>query len=125
MQEMGMFSRYFSRETPEKCRAFVVSTTAGKDTILDGIESNLAISTDIWFRPVGAYQQENVNGKVRDYRFPKVYGVVSESAHMSVMRIPRQTGHRFHRKLDTHSTANWTVGPAQTGHRFHSKLDSL
>jgi len=42
-----------------------------------------------------------------------------------LMRIPRQTGHRFHRKLDTHSTANWTVSPAQTGHRFHSKLDSL
>lgn len=44
---------------------------------------------------------------------------------ISMLRIPRQTGHRFHGKLDTHSTANWTVSPAQTGHRFHSKLDSL
>ena len=25
-----------------------------------------------------------VNGKVRDYRFPKVYGVVSDNAHMSL-----------------------------------------
>ena len=31
----------------------------------------------------------------------------------------------FRAKLDTHSTANWTSGPAQTGHRFRSKLDSL
>ncbi|WP_426108155.1 Arm DNA-binding domain-containing protein, partial [Massilia sp. TSP1-1-2] len=25
-----------------------------------------------------------INGKVRDYRFPKVYGVVSDNAHMSL-----------------------------------------
>jgi hypothetical protein len=40
------------------------------------------------------------------------------------LRIPRQSGHRFHGKLDTQSSANWTVIPAQTGHRFHGKLDT-
>jgi hypothetical protein len=30
----------------------------------------------------------------------------------------------FRAKLDTHSTANWTLGPAQTGHAFHAKLDT-
>ena len=30
----------------------------------------------------------------------------------------------FRAKLDTHSTANWTPGPAQTGHSFHGKLDT-
>ena len=30
----------------------------------------------------------------------------------------------FHGKLDTNSTANWTVIPRQTGHRFQGKLDS-
>lgn len=43
----------------------------------------------------------------------------------NTLRFPRQTGHPFHGKLDTHSTPNWTSGPAQTGHRFRSKLDSL
>jgi hypothetical protein len=32
------------------------------------------------------------------------------------MRIPDQTGHPFHVKPDTDSTANWTPIPAQTGH---------
>ena len=31
------------------------------------------------------------------------------------MRIPRQPDHRFHGKLDSHSTAKWTLIPAQTG----------
>ena len=31
------------------------------------------------------------------------------------MRIPVQTGHAFHDKLDSHSRANWTLGPRQTG----------
>jgi hypothetical protein len=31
------------------------------------------------------------------------------------MRIPDQTGHAFHGKLDSHSRANWTVIPVQTG----------
>jgi hypothetical protein len=30
----------------------------------------------------------------------------------------------FHTKLDTDSRRNWTVIPRQTGHRFQSKLDS-
>ncbi|WP_455289378.1 DUF1254 domain-containing protein [Cupriavidus necator] len=34
----------------------------------------------------------------------------------AVMRFPRQTGHPFHGKLDTDSTAIWTASPAQTGH---------
>lgn len=32
------------------------------------------------------------------------------------VRFPRQTGHPFHGKLDTDSTAIWTAIPAQTGH---------
>jgi hypothetical protein len=32
------------------------------------------------------------------------------------VRIPQETGHRFHVKVDTDSTANWTPVPAQTGH---------
>lgn len=32
------------------------------------------------------------------------------------LRFPRQTGHPFHGKLDTDSTAIWTAIPAQTGH---------
>ena len=31
------------------------------------------------------------------------------------VRIPHQTGHRFHGKVDRHSTAKWTLIPAQTG----------
>jgi hypothetical protein len=34
------------------------------------------------------------------------------------VRIPRQTGHRFHSKLDSDSTANWTPIPRQTGQSF-------
>jgi hypothetical protein len=41
-----------------------------------------------------------------------------------VVRIPRLSGHRFHGKLDTQSSANWTVIPGQTGHRFQGKLDT-
>ncbi|HYN78551.1 MAG TPA: hypothetical protein VES73_12255 [Lamprocystis sp. (in: g-proteobacteria)] len=40
------------------------------------------------------------------------------------LRIPRLSGHRFHGKLDTQSSANWTVIPGQTGHRFQGKLDT-
>ena len=32
------------------------------------------------------------------------------------LHIPDQTGHPFHVKLDTDSTANWIPVPAQTGH---------
>jgi hypothetical protein len=32
------------------------------------------------------------------------------------VRIPEETGHRFHVKVDTDSTANWTPIPGQTGH---------
>ena len=32
------------------------------------------------------------------------------------MRIPHQTGHGFHGKLDTHSMPNWTGIPRQPGH---------
>jgi len=31
------------------------------------------------------------------------------------VRIPVQTGHAFHGKLDSHSRANWTLIPRQTG----------
>jgi hypothetical protein len=31
------------------------------------------------------------------------------------LRIPVQTGHAFHGKLDSHSRANWTLIPRQTG----------
>jgi hypothetical protein len=31
---------------------------------------------------------------------------------------------RIPRKLDTHSSANWTPVPAQTGHLFQAKLDT-
>jgi len=34
----------------------------------------------------------------------------------ALVRIPDETGHRFHVKVDTDSTANWTPVPAQTGH---------
>src|SRR5471032_891658 len=37
-------------------------------------------------------------------------------AQIQEVRFPRQTGHPFHAKLDTDSTANWTLVPAQTGH---------
>ena len=43
----------------------------------------------------------------------------------SVLIVGRSGNCVFRAKLDTHSTANWTSGPAQTGHRFRSKLDSL
>jgi len=33
-----------------------------------------------------------------------------------LLRIPEQTGQPFHGKLDTDSTANWTLIPRQTGH---------
>ncbi len=32
------------------------------------------------------------------------------------LRIPRQVGHRFHGKLDSDSSANWTPVPGQVGH---------
>ena len=32
-----------------------------------------------------------------------------------ILRIPEQTGHAFHGKLDSHSRANWTLIPRQTG----------
>jgi hypothetical protein len=32
------------------------------------------------------------------------------------LRIPAQTGHEFHAKLDGDSTAKWTRIPGQTGH---------
>jgi hypothetical protein len=38
------------------------------------------------------------------------------AAGLAGVRIPRQTGHPFHAKLDTDSAANWTPIPAQTGH---------
>jgi len=31
------------------------------------------------------------------------------------LRIPVQTGHAFHGKLDSHSSRNWTLIPRQTG----------
>lgn len=31
------------------------------------------------------------------------------------MRIPDQAGHAFHGKLDSHSSANWTLIPRQVG----------
>ena len=31
------------------------------------------------------------------------------------LRIPVQTGHTFHGKLDSHSRANWTLIPRQIG----------
>jgi hypothetical protein len=34
------------------------------------------------------------------------------------LRIPVQTGHRFHPKLDSDSGANWTLIPAETGQSF-------
>ena len=40
------------------------------------------------------------------------------------LRIPREAGHRFHGKLDTVSTGNWTPIPREAGHRFHGKLDT-
>ena len=40
------------------------------------------------------------------WRFTQLKGMV---------RIPFQTGHGFHGKLDSHSTAKWTLIPAQTG----------
>ena len=40
------------------------------------------------------------------------------------MRFPRQTGHSFHGKLDTWSSANWTRIPRQTGHLVQRKLDT-
>lgn len=33
----------------------------------------------------------------------------------ALLRIPEQTGHAFHGKLDSHSRANWTLIPGQTG----------
>jgi hypothetical protein len=47
---------------------------------------------------------------VRDF-----LGWVETEAGIEV-RIPDETGHRFHVKVDTDSTANWTPVPAQTGH---------
>jgi len=31
------------------------------------------------------------------------------------LRIPDQAGHAFHGKLDSHSSANWTLIPRQVG----------
>ena len=40
------------------------------------------------------------------------------------VRFPRQTGHPFHGKLDTWSSANWTRIPRQTGHPVQRELDT-
>lgn len=37
------------------------------------------------------------------------------------LRIPWQTGHRFHAKAATDSTAIWPLIPRQSGHPFHGK----
>jgi hypothetical protein len=34
----------------------------------------------------------------------------------AAVRIPRETGHAFHPKLDGDSTGNWTPIPWETGH---------
>ena len=47
-----------------------------------------------------------------------VYFVEVQGAQATLVRIPRQTGHRFHSKLDSDSTANWTPIPRQTGQSF-------
>ena len=41
----------------------------------------------------------------------------------AVLRIPPQCGHRFHGKLDTDSTGNWTPIPGQPGQGFQGNLD--
>jgi hypothetical protein len=43
---------------------------------------------------------------------------VRQGALQGSVRIPRQTGQRFHSKLDSDSTANWTAIPGQTGQSF-------
>ncbi|KFB70425.1 MAG: hypothetical protein AW09_004481 [Candidatus Accumulibacter phosphatis] len=48
---------------------------------------------------------------------PKMLAKVLEMLELMV-RIPRQTGHRFHSKLDSDSTPNWTAIPGQTGQSF-------
>jgi dTDP-D-glucose 4,6-dehydratase len=37
------------------------------------------------------------------------------------LRIPRQSGHQFHAKAATDSTAIWPLIPRQSGHPFHGK----
>ncbi len=39
----------------------------------------------------------------------------TDGHHGLHLRIPAQSGHRFHGKLDSDSSANWTAGPRQTG----------
>ena len=49
------------------------------------------------------------------------------TVEFTVMGIPclgLNGGCVFHAKLDTDSTRIWTVIPRQTGHRFQGKLDS-
>jgi len=59
---------------------------------------------------------ENLSREVLREVSPRML-VVDEVHHLLAgMRFPRQTGHPFHGKLDTDSTAIWTAIPAQTGH---------
>jgi hypothetical protein len=42
-------------------------------------------------------------------------GSTNKTHQLGKMRIPLQTGHGFHGKVDSHSTAKWTLIPAQIG----------
>ena len=64
------------------------------------LPQNLADAVDV----VGDNRRSNVALEAID--------AMIEIGHL---RIPVQTGHAFHGKLDSHSRANWTLIPRQTG----------
>ena len=44
------------------------------------------------------------------------------STFEQLMRFPRESGHRFHVKMATHSTARWPPIPCDDGHPFHAMV---
>lgn len=56
---------------------------------------------------------ESLVGWIRRECLDKMQAAAYSTANWTP--IPRQTGHLFHGKLDTHSAPNWTASPPQTG----------
>jgi len=79
----------------------------------------------VWFAYSPNRRSEHPQGHLKSFKgvlqadayggFDALYadGKIQEAACW--VRIPVQTGHAFHGKLDSHSRANWTLIPRQTG----------
>jgi hypothetical protein len=48
---------------------------------------------------------------VQDCAILAVFAIAIFAVIACILRIPEQTGHAFHGKLDSHSRANWTLIP--------------